>query len=239
MSIHISGKKGAVAERVLFPGDPLRAEYVARNFLRDVTQFTHTRNMFGYTGYVASHIGGTQGRRVSVMGSGMGMPSLSIYTHELIDCYGVKEIIRVGTCGSLQPDIRLRDIILAQGASSESNMNRRRFRGMDFAPLASWELLHAAFETATKLLGLRVRVGNILAADMFYNEEREEWKMWAKYGVLAVEMESAELFTIAALKGIRALSILTVSDSLVTGKKIGSKARQSSLAAMVKIALLM
>ena len=231
MSIHIAAKSGDIAERVLFPGDPLRAEYIAQTFLTDVRRYNDSRNMLGFTGLTSG------GQRVSVQGSGMGMPSLAIYATELIRDFGVKEIVRVGTCGALQPDIKLREVILAQGSCSESNLNRRRFKGMDFAPLASWDLLYKAFEMALEL-DLPVRVGNILAADKFYNEEDpDEWKMWAKYGVLAVEMESAELYTIAAQYGVRALSILTVSDSLPLGTKISPEDRQSTLADMVKLAL--
>ncbi len=231
MSIHIVAKPGDIAGRVLFPGDPLRAEYIAEEFLTDVVCYNTSRNMLGFTGFTP------EGRQVSVQGSGMGMPSLAIYTTELIRDFGVKEIIRVGTCGALQEDIRLREIILAQGSCSESNLNRRRFKGMDFAPLASWDLLYRAFEIAQEL-DIPVRVGGILAADKFYNEEDpDEWWMWSKYGVLAVEMESAELYTIAAQFGIRALSILTVSDSLPHKTKISPEDRQSTLADMVKLAL--
>lgn len=231
MSTHIGAAEGAIADRVLLPGDPLRAQYIANNFLRDVTPYNTLRNMLGFTGFTPD------GHRVSVQGSGMGMPSLSIYVNELISEYGVMEIIRVGSCGALQRGIRPRDIIIAQGSCSDSNMNRRRFRGMDFAPLADWDLLFRAHRTAGNLQ-IPVRIGNILAADMFYNDaDPEEWKLWASYGVLAVEMETAELYTLAARKGIQALSILTVSDCLPTGEQVAPKDRENTFTSMVHLAL--
>lgn len=235
MSIHIGAEeKHAVAETVLLPGDPLRAEYIATTFLKEVEKYSAVRNMLGFTGYT------DQGKRISVQGSGMGMPSLSIYVNELIDSYGVKKIIRVGSCGScgsFQSDIKVRDIILAQGSCSDSNINRRRFQGMDFAPIASWSLLQKASQVAL-MLGIHVRVGNILSSDLFYNNfDENEWKLWAEYGVLAVEMESAELYTLAAFKKIEALSILTVSDVLPTKVFLSSEERQSTFSDMVKIAL--
>jgi purine-nucleoside phosphorylase len=232
MSLHIGAPAGAIAKRVLFPGDPLRAKFIADNLLLDVVQYNTTRNMFGFTGFTSG------GRRISVQGSGMGMPSLSIYAHELINEYGVEEIIRVGTCGGLQENVELNDIVLAQGACSDSNINRRRFKGLDYAPLASWDLLHEAFRIARNYTDSAVHVGNILSADLFYNDvDPKEWEMWAKYGVLAVEMESAELYTVAAKKEIRALSILTVSDNLVAQTWMSADDRQNSLLAMAKIAI--
>jgi len=231
MSIHIGAGPGAVASRVLLPGDPLRAKYIAKTFLTDAVQYNGLRGMLGFTGMDG------RGNRVSVQGSGMGMPSLGIYVNELVDAYGVKEIIRVGSCGALKADIRTRDIVIAQGSCSESSANRRRFRGMDFAPVADWDLLLRAYRTAEHL-GIPVRVGNILAADLFYNDaDPDEWKLWAAYGVLAVEMESAELYTVAARKGVKALSILTVSDCLPTGEQVASEERENSFADMVRIAL--
>ena len=234
MSIHIGAEKGAIAERVLFPGDPLRAKYIADTFLKDVVQYNAVRGMLGFTGTIRN-----DGQRVSVQGSGMGMPSLPLYAHQLITQYGVKEIIRVGTCGSLQADLRVGDVVLAQGACSESNLNRRRFKGMDYAPLANWELLRRAYEYADSVDG-PIRVGNILSADLFYNDiDPDEWKVWASYGVLAVEMESAELYTVSARLGARALSILTVSDNLADKENTAMSPadREGSLNRMVRIAL--
>jgi purine-nucleoside phosphorylase len=232
MSLHIGAPAGAIGKRVLFPGDPLRARFIAETLLSDVIQYSTTRNMLGFTGFTRD------GRCVSVQGSGMGMPSLSIYAHELINEYGVEEIIRVGTCGGLQEDLELNDIVLAQGACSDSNINRRRFKGLDYAPLASWNLLHEANRIAGNYTNATIHVGNVLSADLFYNDvDPKEWEMWAGYGVLAVEMESAELYTVAAKKKISALSILTVSDNLVTKEWMSAEDRQNSLLAMAKIAI--
>jgi purine-nucleoside phosphorylase len=227
---HIGAKKGQIASRMLLPGDPLRAEWIAEKFLTDVVRYSKVRNMLGFTGTF-------EGRRVSVQGGGMGMPSLSIYANELFDKYDVQEIIRVGSCGGLQADLKTRDIVIAQGSCSESSMNKRRFKGMDFAPIADWDLLYKAFEMAKKL-AISVRVGNILSADWFYHDvDPEEWKLWAKYNVLAVEMETAELYTLAAKRKKKALTILTVSDSLVTHETLSSDEREKSFADMVRIAL--
>jgi purine-nucleoside phosphorylase len=231
MSVHIGAEEGAIASTVLLPGDPLRAEWVAKTFLKNVTRYSTVRNMFGFTGYTSTR------RRVSVQGSGMGMPSLSIYVNELMDQYGVNRIIRIGSAGSLQPGIKMRDVVLAVGACSESNINVRRFKGMQFAPIADFELLHRAYEAALTM-SIPVRVGNIVSVDLFYNDiNREEWKMWAKYGVLAVDMETAELYTLAAQRRIEALTILTISDFLLTGQGVSAGDRQSTFADMVRIAL--
>ncbi|HEY4489902.1 MAG TPA: purine-nucleoside phosphorylase [Candidatus Paceibacterota bacterium] len=230
MSIHISANPGQIASRVLLPGDPLRAKFIAENWLTDIVQYNRTRNMLGFTGTTR------RGVRVSIQGSGMGMPSLSIYVHELIRDYGVKDIIRLGSCGALQPEIGLREIILAQGSCSDSNINRRRFKGMDFAPIADWELLAVA-QMRSKRLNIPVRVGNILATDTFYGPDPEEWRLWAQYGVLAVEMESAELYTVAARYGVKALSILTVSDSLHHGTQVSAEDRECSFNDMARLVL--
>jgi len=231
MSTHIGAEEGAIASTVLLPGDPLRAEYVARTFLEDVTRYSTVRNMFGFTGYTPAR------RRVSVQGSGMGMPSLNIYVNELVDDYGVNRIIRIGSCGALQADMKTRDIVLAAGACSNAGTNNRRFRGMQFAPLADWPLLYAAHEAAKKL-AIPVRVGNLLSTDLFYNDvDPDEWKLWAKYGVLAVDMEGSELYTLAARKKFQALAMLTVSDVLPTGEQLSADERQSTLADMTRLAL--
>jgi purine-nucleoside phosphorylase len=229
MSIHINAKDGEIAERVLLPGDPLRAKYLADTFFENPKQYNTVRGMLGYTGTY-------KGRRISVQGSGMGMPSLAIYVNELIDSYGVKELIRVGSCGALQPDIKLRDVLLAQGASTESSMNKIRFNGLDYAPLADWDLLLSAYNKAQGLK-IPVKVGNILSNDSFYQADKEWWKNWAEYGVLAVEMETSALYTLAAKAGVKALAILTVSDSLVTWEETSSEEREKTFKEMMQIAL--
>lgn len=229
MSIHIGAKKGDVAETILLPGDPMRAKFVAENFLERTVCYNEVRGMYGYTGTY-------KGARISVQGSGMGMPSLSIYVNELINEFGVKNLMRIGSCGGLQPDLGLRDVILAQTASTDSSMNKIRFNGMDFAPCASFTLLKTAYDNAVKL-DIPVRVGNILSEDSFYSEDQDDWKLWAKYGVLAVEMESSALYTLAARFGVNALSILTVSDNLVTKDLVSSEDREKTFTDMMKLAL--
>ncbi len=231
MSIHIGAKKGDIAETVLLPGDPARAEFIAEKYLKKVTCYNTVRKMSGYTGIAPN------GKRISAQGSGMGMPSLSIYVNELIDQYGVKRIMRVGSAGSLQKNVKCRDIILAQGACSDSAMNQRRFENMSFAPIATFGLLLKAYEEAQRL-GLKVLVGNIFSSDIFYEDKPEKWKVFAKYGALAVEMESAELYTLGAKKGIEVLTILTISDNLVAKEKpLSAKDRESTFDDMVQIAL--
>ena len=224
MSTHINAKPGEIAETVLLPGDPLRAEYIAQNFLKNPVRFNGVRGMVGYTGTISSgHPITVQPlNRISIHASGMGMPSLAIYVRELFTEYGVRKIIRVGTCGSYRKDLHVGDIVLAAGACTDSGINTKRFRGMHFAPIPDWDLLHKAYHVAENF-SISVRIGNILAADSFYDDEYpDDWKLWAKYGVLAVEMESAELYTRAALYGIQALSILMVSDVIPTGISLDS-----------------
>ena len=229
MSIHIGAKKGEVAETVLLPGDPLRARFVAENFLENAKCYNEVRGMYGYTGTY-------KGKRISVQGSGMGMPSIAIYVNELINEFGVKNLMRIGSCGGLQPDLGLRNIILAQTACTDSSMNRIRFNGMDFAPCATFALLKTAYDRAAGL-GIPVLVGNVFSADSFYREDLESWKTWAAYGVLAVEMETSALYTLAARFGVNALSILTVSDSIVTNEQVGSEEREKTFTDMMKLAL--
>lgn len=229
MSIHIGAKENEIAQTVLLPGDPLRAKYIAENFLEDVKCYNEVRGMYGFTGHY-------KGKRVSVQGTGMGVPSLSIYVNELITSYNVKNLIRIGTCGSLQPDIKLRDIVIAMSSSTDSAINKIRFNGMDYAPTASFKLLKKAYDKATEL-GIQPKVGNILTTDTFYNDDPDSWKLWAKFGVLAVEMETAGLYTLAAKYNVDALTILTVSDSLVTGEATTAEERQKTFMDMVKIAL--
>lgn len=229
MSTHIDAKQGDIAEVVLLPGDPLRAKFIAENFLANVTQYNTVRNMFGYTGTY-------QGVRVSVQGSGMGIPSLSIYATELIQDFGVKKIIRVGTAGGLLPELEIGDVLLAEGASTDSNVLQATFgQAISFAPLASFELLCQAHQSA-KQLDIPVRVGNIFAADRFYNDEIDNHKL-AQYGVMAVEMESAGLFLIGAKYHVQTLSILTVSDNLVTQKYADAKMRETAFQDMMRLAL--
>lgn len=229
MSIHIAAKQGQIADRILLPGDPLRAKYIAENLLREAERFNEVRNMFGYTGTYA-------GVRVSVMGTGMGMPSLSIYVNELLKDYGVKKLIRVGTCGATRKEVKLRDLILAMSASTDSAVNKVRFQGMDYAPTASFALLMDAYRAATEA-GYAPFVGQVISSDSFYTEDPDQWKLWAKFGVLGVEMETAELYTLAAKYDAQALSILTVSDHLVTGEATSSAERQTTFGAMAETAL--
>ncbi|WP_326550058.1 purine-nucleoside phosphorylase [Micromonospora sp. NBC_01813] len=230
MSTHIGAKPGDIAERVLMPGDPLRAKWIAENFLEDATCYSTVRGMLGFTGRYA-------GTTVSVQGSGMGMPSASIYAHELINEYGVKTLIRVGSCGALTDDLQLRDVIAANGSSTDSNMNRVRFAGLvDYAPVADFGLLRTAVDVAERH-GVQMRVGPVLAADAFYTDRPDLFDTLADYGVLAVEMESAALYTIAARFRARALTILTVSDHIRTGAKMPAEDREQTFSEMVRIAL--
>ncbi len=230
MSIHISAQKGQVAEAILLPGDPLRAKFIAETYLQDAEPFNNVRGMLGFTGT-------WKGKPVSVMGTGMGMPSLSIYVNELIRDYGVKKLCRVGTCGALTPQIQVRDLILALSASTNSAVNKIRFKGMDYAAAPSFDLLHKAYQAALALK-LPVHVGKILSSDSFYAHDPEEWKLWASFGVLGVEMEAAELYTLAAKYGVEALAVLTVSDHLaVAGVDTTSAEREKSFTAMMEVAL--
>jgi purine-nucleoside phosphorylase len=230
MSTHIGAEPGDIAERVLMPGDPLRAKWIAETFLTDARCYSTVRNMFGFTGTY-------QGVPVSVQGSGMGMPSASIYAHELINEYGARTLIRVGSCGALTEDLGLRDVIAASGASTDSAMNRVRFDGLiDYAPVADFGLLRSAVEAAERR-GIPMRVGPILAADAFYTDRPDLYDTLADYGVLAVEMESAALYTIASRFRARALTLLTVSDHIKTGAKTTAQEREQTFGQMVEIAL--
>jgi purine-nucleoside phosphorylase len=197
--------------------------------LEDAVCYNQVRGMLGYTGHYGD-------KRVSVMGSGMGMPTLSIYVHELVTEYHVKTLIRVGTCGALQPYLKIGDIVLAMSSSTNSHINRLRFDGMDYAPTASFHLLLKAYETA-KRLGATVYVGGMFASDTFYNDNPEWWRKWAAYGALVVEMETSALYTLAAKFNIDALSVLTVGDSLVTGESSTAQQRERGFTQMAKIAL--
>lgn len=230
MSTHIGAAPGEIAPRVLLPGDPLRAKWIAETFLTDAKCYSTVRSMFGFTGTY-------NGVPVSVQGSGMGMPSASIYAHELINEYQVTTLIRVGTCGALTADLNLRDVIAASGSSTDSNMNRFRFDGLiDYAPVADFGLLRKSVDIADRR-GIEMIVGPILAADAFYTERPDLYDRLADYGVLAVEMESAALYTIAARYKAKALTLLTVSDNLKTGEQSSAQDRQETFTQMVEVAL--
>ena len=227
---HIEVKdKGIIAQTVLLPGDPLRAKFIAENFLKDAVQFNSVRNMLGYTGTY-------NGKKVSVMGTGMGIPSIGIYSYELIHFYGVKNLIRIGSAGSLQEDVKVRDIVIGMSASTNSNYASQFQLPGSFAPSASWNLLQKAVAAAEKV-GAPFKVGNIISTDVFYDDRQDEWKKWAGMGVLAIEMEAAALYMNAARAGVNALCILTISDSLVTHDATTSEERQNSFIQMVEIAL--
>ena len=229
MSVHINATKGQIAEVVLMPGDPLRAKYIAEHYLTDVEQYNSVRNMFGYTGLY-------KGQRVSVQGSGMGIPSMMIYANELYTEFGVEKIIRIGSAGSIQPDVNVRDIVLAQGATTDSSIITNIFQGqVNFAPLASFELLDKAYHLA-KERGATVHVGNILSSDRFYNAELNKQKL-QEYGVLAIEMEAAGLYALAAQHKKQALAIVTISDHILTGEETTSEEREKTFNEMMEIAL--
>lgn len=229
MSVHIGAKLGDIAETILLPGDPLRAKWISETFLKDAFCFNEIRGMYGYTGTY-------NGKRVSVMGTGMGIPSISIYAHELINEYHVKNLIRVGSAGSYQKDVKLRDIVLAMAASSNSGVNELRFGGADYAPTANFGLFLKAVEAAKKK-NIPIKAGNVFTSDEFYADDFESYKKWSKFGVLCVEMESAGLYTVAAKYNVNALSILTISDSLVTSERTTSHERETTFKGMVEIAL--
>ena len=229
MSLHIGAQKGEIAESILLPGDPLRAKHVADTFLSNVVCYNQVRGMLGFTGYY-------NGKRISVQGSGMGIPSFSIYAQELIRDYGVKNLIRIGTAGSLQQDVKIRDLVIALSASTNSAINKMKFNQADFAPCADFNLLLKAYNAAS-FLGISVKSGNILSSDEFYTDDSDAHKKWMEYGVLCVEMETNALYTIAAKYKVNALSLLTISDSLVSGESTTASERQNTFDDMVKVAL--
>lgn len=222
-------EQGIIAETVLLPGDPLRAKFIAENFLEHAVQFNTVRNMFGYTGNY-------KGKKVSVMGTGMGIPSIGIYSYELIHFYNVKNLIRIGSCGAFQDNVKVRDIVMGMSASTNSNYGSQYDLPGTYAPTASWKLLKKAVDVAQEK-GIEPKVGNILSSDIFYDEDPQSWKKWSNMGVLAVEMEAAALYMNAARAGVNALCILTVSDSLVTHEATSSEERQNSFTQMMEIAL--
>ncbi len=229
MSIHIEAQSGEIAKTVLFPGDPLRAEYFAKQYLKNPKLVNKRRGMFCYTGIY-------EDKEVSIMGSGMGQASLGIYANELYKDYNVEAIIRIGSGGSFQNHVNVGDIILAQGACTNGNINKRRFNNLDFAAIASFKLLRSAVDTAEQRQ-LTHHVGNILSSDSFYNPDPQEWKLWARFAVLAIEMETAELYTLAAQYGKQALCILTISDSLVDDSHDILQDREKGMGKMAELAL--
>ncbi len=226
---HIEAARGDFADLVLMPGDPLRALALAEGFLDDVRQVNTVRNMLGFTGHFRGH-------RVSVMGSGMGMPSISIYAHELFDYYGVRQIVRVGTCGALLADMQLGDLLLATAASTDSAMNRQRLQGWDFSAAADFGMLQAVW-TAARAHGLPVRAGEVFSTDYFYHPDPEFIEKVRRMGMLALDMESAALYALARSHGARALTILSVSDVIPTGERATTDARQAAFGAVIEVVL--
>jgi purine-nucleoside phosphorylase len=229
VSTHISAKPGAIAETILLPGDPLRAQWIAETYLDDVTCYSRVRNMLGFTGTY-------QGTPVSVQGTGMGQPSLSIYVHELLAEYGAKTLVRVGSCGAMQAHVKVRDLVVASSACTDSSMNQLRFEGIDFAPTADFGLTRAFVDEA-EAAGARVHVGSIVSSDSFYFDRPELRDRLAEYGVLAVEMEASALYTLAAKFGARALAVCTVSDHILTGEETTSDERERTFSSMAELAL--
>ncbi len=225
---HIGAHEGEIAEKVIMAGDPLRAKFMAENFLENPVQYNNVRGMLGYTGEY-------KGKRVSVQGHGMGIPSIGIYTYELYNFYGVKRIIRTGSAGAYHPDLQLGDVVIGIGACTDSNYGAQYGLPGTFSPTADFAMARAAVEKA-EAMGVRYKVGNILSSDVFYGESGDGWKAWQKMGVLAVEMEAAALYMNAARSGNEALCICTVSDSLVTGEACSAEQRQTSFTNMMEIA---
>ncbi len=226
---HINAEMGDFADVVLMPGDPLRAKYIAETFLDDAVQVCNVRNMFGYTGTY-------KGRKISVMGHGMGIPSCSIYATELIKDYGVKKIIRVGSCGAVNENIHVRDVVIGMGACTDSKVNRMRFKDHDFAAIADYNMVKAADEAASAR-GVNVKVGNLFSAELFYSPDPDMFDVMDKYGIVGVEMEAAGLYGAAAEFGAKALAICTVSDHIKTGEQTTAQERQTTFNDMIEIAL--
>jgi purine-nucleoside phosphorylase len=228
MSTHIGAKSGDIAEIVLLPGDPLRAKFIADTYLEKPVCYNEIRGMYGFTGTY-------KGKKVSVQGTGMGQPSLSIYANELFQFYGVQTAVRVGTAGAVHDSTNLRDIVIAMSACTDSSLNTHRFDGRHFAPTASFRLVKASYDAAIAK-GVKPLVGSVASSDLFY-DEKATWKLWAQYGVLAIEMEAAELYTLAAKFGREALAILTISDHIAKGTATTAEERQSTFRTMMEIAL--
>ncbi|MGX9417054.1 purine-nucleoside phosphorylase [Vibrio sp. RC27] len=226
---HINAEMGDFADVVLMPGDPLRAKYIAETFLEDAKQVCDVRSMLGFTGTY-------QGRKVSVMGHGMGIPSCSIYVTELFKDYGVKKVIRVGSCGAVSDDIKLRDVVIGMGACTDSKVNRMRFKDHDFAAIADYKMVKAA-EMAAEKRGIDVKVGNLFSAELFYTPDPSMFDVLDKYGIVGVEMEAAGIYGVAAEYGAKALAICTVSDHIKRGEQTTSQERQTTFNEMIEIAL--
>jgi purine-nucleoside phosphorylase len=231
MSIHLEAKPGDISDFILLPGDPLRAKHIAENQLEDAFCYNNIRGMLGFTGYY-------KGKKVSVQGTGMGLPSLMIYVTELIQDYGVKTLVRVGTCGGIREDVKVRDLIMAVSASTDSAAVSRNFQGMTFAPTATYRLAQKASENAAQM-GIKLTSGNILSSDLFYHEpgSSDAYALWRRYGTLAVEMESAGLYLLAARYAVEALALLTVSDHILTGEHVSAEERQFNFNQMSNLAL--
>ena len=229
MSIHIGAKAGDIAETVLLPGDPKRAKWIAENYLENLFCYTDIRGMLGFTGTY-------KGKKVSIQGTGMGIPSISIYITELMKDYGVKNLIRVGSAGSYQKDVNVRDVVIAMSTSTDSNINNRRFNGANFSPTANFELFKTALKVAEEK-NIKIKAGNVLTSDEFYNDNSDYYKKWADFGVLAVEMETAGLYTLAAKYKAKALSILTISDSLVSPEITSPEEREKTFSEMIELVL--
>jgi len=228
MSTHIGAKPGEIAESILLPGDPLRAKFIAEKFFENPICYNEIRGMYGFTGTY-------KGKKVSVQGTGMGQPSLSIYANELFQFYGVQKAVRVGTTGAVQASTELRDLIIAMSASTDSAINTHRFGARHFAPTASFNLVRRAYEAA-RARGLSPLVGPVASSDLFYDDQ-SSWKLWAEYGILGIEMEAAELYTLAAKYRREALAILTVSDHIAKGTSTTAEERQTTFTSMIEIAL--
>ncbi|MFP6808888.1 MAG: purine-nucleoside phosphorylase [Pseudomonadales bacterium] len=229
MTPHINAEPGDFAESVVLPGDPLRAKYIAETYLENVREVTNLRNMLGYTGEY-------QGKRISVMGSGMGIPSVSIYAKELITEFGVKKIIRVGSCGAISSEVKIRDVVIAMGACTDSNVNRIRFKNYDYAAICDFGLLESVVGHAREA-SLNVHVGNVFTADLFYTPDTEMFDVMERYNVLGVEMEVAGLYACAVEFGAKALALCTVTDHIRSGEKLSGDERQFSLNEGIELGL--
>ncbi|KAF1304363.1 purine-nucleoside phosphorylase [Enterococcus saccharolyticus] len=229
MSVHIEAQVGEIADKILLPGDPLRAKYIAETFLEDPICYNNVRGMLGYTGVY-------KGERISVQGTGMGMPSATIYAHELINSYDVKKLIRVGTCGAISKDVHVRDLVIAQGAVTSSSMIQKNFNQFNFAPIADFQLLKTAYEIAQEQ-GFTTHVGNILSEDSFYKDDMTETLKLAELGVMGVEMEAAALYYLGAKFHVQTLAICTVSDHIITGEETTAEERQTTFDDMIKVGL--
>ncbi|MHC5189694.1 purine-nucleoside phosphorylase [Enterococcus cecorum] len=229
MSVHIEAKAGEIADKILLPGDPLRAKYIAETFLENPVCYNNVRGMLGFTGTY-------KGERISVQGTGMGMPSATIYAHELINSYGVKTLIRVGTCGAISKDVHVRDLVLGQGAVTSSSMIAKNFQSFHFTPIANFDLLKTAYEVAQEM-GTTIHVGNLLSEDSFYKDDMTETLALADLGVMGVEMEAAALYYLGAKFNVKTLAICTVSDHIITGEETTAEERQLTFNDMIKVGL--